>query len=104
MPIWGGNETLMRARAIENAAYLVSSSYDAPTGILDPLGKWLDVVRPGSEGVVPAEGRLTLAQVDLDSPKPWEWVGDFARRLHLERRPDLAAALAHDGPPGGAVS
>ena len=30
MPIWGGIETLARARAIENKVFLVSSGYDFP--------------------------------------------------------------------------
>jgi hypothetical protein len=36
MPIWGGNYTLMRARAIENHVFLVSAGYDArrPSSIL----------------------------------------------------------------------
>ena len=90
MPIWGGNETLMAARAIENAVYLVSSSYDAPTGIIDPLGTWQAVVRPSVDRAAAAEGQLALATIDLGDRKRWSWVGDFSERLHIERRPDLA--------------
>src|SRR5260221_11128365 len=36
MPIWGGNEALAKARAIENQVFLVSSGYDYPTSIMDP--------------------------------------------------------------------
>jgi predicted amidohydrolase len=30
MPIWGGNQTLGKARAIENRVFLISSGYDYP--------------------------------------------------------------------------
>src|SRR5262249_8489638 len=38
MPIWGGNETLARARAIENQLYIVASGYDFRTAIYDRTG------------------------------------------------------------------
>ena len=94
LPIWGGNEVLMSARAIENAVYIVSSSYDAPTGIIDPLGSWQAVVRPRDERIVAGQGHLVLATIDLADRKRWDWVGDFSQRLHIERRPDLPVAGA----------
>ena len=39
MPIWGGNETLAKARAIENQVYLVASGYDFRTADLRPRGR-----------------------------------------------------------------
>ncbi len=39
LPIWGGNVTLAKARAIENQVYLVTSGYDMPTFIINPLGE-----------------------------------------------------------------
>ena len=41
MPIAGGNQTLGKARAIENHVYLVSSGYGYPTEIVDPNGEVL---------------------------------------------------------------
>ncbi|MDQ2798909.1 MAG: carbon-nitrogen hydrolase family protein, partial [Armatimonadota bacterium] len=41
LPIWGGNELLVRARAIENHVFLVASSYDLRSYILDPAGNVL---------------------------------------------------------------
>ena len=38
MPIWGGNETLCKARAIENQIPLVISSYDLRSAIYDQAG------------------------------------------------------------------
>ena len=39
MPIWGGNETLCRARAIENQVPLVISGYDIRSAIYDARGE-----------------------------------------------------------------
>jgi predicted amidohydrolase len=39
MPIWGGNETLCKARAIENQIPLVISSYDLRSAIYDQAGE-----------------------------------------------------------------
>ena len=41
MPIWGGYQTLAKARAVENQVYLVASGYDHPTYIINPSGEWL---------------------------------------------------------------
>ena len=38
MPIWGGNEALGKARAIENQVFLVTSGYDYPNYAVDPDG------------------------------------------------------------------
>ncbi len=52
MPAWGGNETLLRARAIENHAYVISSGYDikslvvAPDGKVASMGKLHESLRP----------------------------------------------------------
>ena len=94
MPIWGGHETLMSARAIENAVYVVSSSYNAPTGIIDPLGNWQAVVRPDDDRIGAAKGHLVLATIDLADRKRWDWVGDFSQRWQIERRVDLPAVHA----------
>ncbi len=61
MPIWGGNETLARARAIENQIYLVASGYDFKTAIFDKTG---DSARRDDERPVRARhrGRLERAQ------------------------------------------
>jgi len=38
-PIWGGNPSLVKARAIENQLYLVLCGYDIASTIHDPWGK-----------------------------------------------------------------
>src|SRR4030095_1988314 len=46
LPIWGGDVTLTRARAIENQVYVVSSTYDMITAVFDQEGK---IVQQASE-------------------------------------------------------
>ena len=43
MPIWGGDQTLAKARAIENQIYLVASGYNHPTYIMNPEGERIAV-------------------------------------------------------------
>jgi predicted amidohydrolase len=76
MPIWGGNETLMAARAIENQVYLVTSGYDAPTAVFDRTGR----------RVAEATGNGTIAfhSVDLNKRTFWEWLGDLGARIPRE--------------------
>jgi predicted amidohydrolase len=76
LPIWGGNETLIQARAIENQVYVVTSSFDAKNAI------W------GREGEPLAEantnGSVALYTVDLNQPTHWPWLGDFQARILRE--------------------
>ena len=81
MPIWGGDETLAKARAIENHVYLASSGYDFPTLLIDPLGRTL--VRTEKDGTV------VSATIDLNQRLPDEWLGDMRGRFHRELRLDL---------------
>ena len=50
VPIWGGNQTLMKARAIENRVFIAASGYDYPTHILDPDGEPGHCARAGHGG------------------------------------------------------
>ena len=85
LPIWGGNQTLIEARAIENQVYLVTSSYDARTAIYDRTGK----------AIAEANERQPIAVVEIDLAKPtrWEWLGDYRGRIPREAPP-----LAVDAP------
>ena len=78
MPIWGGNETLAKARAIENHVYLVSSGYDFPTMIINPEGEILS--RAAEKG--------TAATATLDLAKRWidPWLGELRGRFQRELR------------------
>ena len=81
LPIWGGNETLAKARAIENHVFLLSSSYDMKTFIVAP------------DGAVLAEASqndpLAVADLHLDRKIFQPWLGDMKPRTWKERRPDI---------------
>jgi predicted amidohydrolase len=79
MPIWGGNVTLAKARAIENQTYLVSSTYDMKSAVFDLEGKIL-VEATDNEPVV-------VMEVDLAEQKLWPWLGDFKNRIPREMPP-----------------
>lgn len=81
LPIWGGSEVLARARAIENHAFLVSSSYDMATFIVDPAGA---VLAEATE-----ENPVAVADLNLDRKIVQPWLGDMKARTWKERRADL---------------
>lgn len=82
LPIWGGSELLTRARAIENHVFVVTSSYDMRTMVVDPAGEVL--------ADAPTEPGVAAATVDLAAPVlQLPWLGDLKSRATAERRDDL---------------
>ena len=90
MPIWGGNETLGKARAIENHVFLVSSGYDHPTYILDPNGE--------SVAVAPQRGTAAIATLDLNRRYEDKWLGEMGERFMKELRLDVPIRRPEYGP------
>jgi hypothetical protein len=82
VPIWGGNETLVRARAIENRVFVATSGYDFPTLVLDPDGTPL--ARAEDD-----EGSLATATIDLARRYLDPWLGDMKGRFPKELRADV---------------
>ena len=81
LPIWGGDETLAKARAIENQVYLVTSGYDHPTYIMDPRGERI--------ASAPRHGDVTISTVDLNQ-RWWDpQLGDMRARRFKEERVDV---------------
>ena len=76
LPIWGGNETLARARAIENQVYLVASGYDFKTAIYNRAGE--PVAQAGQDPAV------LVTDVDLNERTLWPWLGDWRARIWRE--------------------
>ena len=76
MPIWGGNETLARARAIENQIYLVASGYDFKTAVFDKAGHSLVEAT--------ADPSVILTEVDLNERLLWPWLGEWRARIWRE--------------------
>lgn len=79
MPIWGGNLTLARARAIENQIYLVSSTYDMKSGVFDKTG---ELIVEGTE-----QNPVVVTEIDLNQREMWEWLGEFKNRIRREMPP-----------------
>jgi predicted amidohydrolase len=79
MPIWGGDELLTRARAVENHLTVVTASYDSPTGIVDSRGEYI--------AIASWDAPVAFAEIDLDqSPSPLNPRAQF----HAERRGDIS--------------
>ncbi len=76
LPIWGGDLTLAKARAIENQIYLVSSTYDMKTGVFDKTGKLL------VEGT--KENPVAVIDVDLNQRELFPYLGEFRNRIKRE--------------------
>jgi predicted amidohydrolase len=76
MPIWGGNETLAQARAIENQIYLVASGYDFKTAIYDKAGE--------AVASTTADPMVIVTEVDLNRRLMWPWLGDWRARIWRE--------------------
>ncbi len=82
LPIWGGNLTLTKARAIENQVYLVSSSYDMISAVFDQEG---EVMKEATN-----DEPVIVADIDLNKQKLWPWLGDFKNRIPGEMPPQKA--------------
>jgi len=76
LPIWGGNVTLVKARAIENQVYVVSCTYGMVSAVFGLDGEIL--------AEATAEQPVAVAEVDLAERKLWPWLGDFRNRIHRE--------------------
>jgi predicted amidohydrolase len=81
MPIWGGNEALARARAIENHVFLATSGYDFPSLVYDPAGETL--ARTEQDGTV------AFATIDLNRRYTDRWLGEMRGRFFKELRGDV---------------
>jgi predicted amidohydrolase len=81
MPIWGGRQTLVRARAIENGLYVVTSGYNYPSEIIAPTGEVI-AAAPVEKG--PA---VAVAEIDLSHRFREDWIGDWNDTYQRQQRP-----------------
>jgi predicted amidohydrolase len=80
VPIWGGRQTLVRARAMENGVFLATGGYDYDSEIIDPLGRVLASV-PNDQG--PA---VAVATINLNHRYREDWIGDWRDTVNKQRR------------------
>ncbi len=76
MPIAGGVEALVQARAVENQVHVVASGYDFRTGIFDRKGERIADAK--------ADPEVVVATVDLAAPVLWPWIGNWRARIDRE--------------------
>jgi predicted amidohydrolase len=82
MPIWGGELTLAKARALENQVYLVSSSYSMKSAIFGLDG---EIIKEAT-----SDSPIAVEEVDLSKRKYWPWLGDLKNRIRREMPPKEA--------------
>ena len=81
MPIWGGDLTLGKARAIENRVFLATSGYDYPTQVMDPDGEVL--------ALAAKDGEVAVTTIDLNKRQWQQLLGDMRARRAKEYRVDV---------------
>jgi predicted amidohydrolase len=82
LPIWDGTETLVKARAMENRVFLVTSSYGDPSLILDPKGE--------VQASATQQGTAAIATIDLNRRYIWRGnLGAMRERFMKELRLDI---------------
>ncbi len=81
LPIWDGDATLTKARAIENHVFLASSTYGDNSLILDPNGE--------TQAIAKEIGTVAIAKIDLNRRYDDEWLGNMRERFMKELRLDV---------------
>ena len=81
VPIWGGVETLVQARAIENQVYVVTSAYNPKirSAVFDRNGKAI--------AVATTEHPVAAVTIDLNERNLDARIGDWKARFIRERPP-----------------
>ena len=80
-PIWGGNEALGKARAIENQVFIATAGYNYPSLIMDRDG---DILAHAKD-----DGTVAMSTIDLNKRYADEWLGDMRGRFMKELRLDV---------------
>lgn len=92
VPIWGGQDVCVRARAMENGVWVICSGYDYPTQIIDPTGQLI------AEAKQPRGTKTFLYhKIDLANPPIQPWYGVMRDMQYKERRDDVYVRTAGQG-------
>jgi len=90
VPIWGGDLTQLRARAMDNGLWLVTSGYDVPSAVIDPTGEIVSMTwKEIGDGTV-------FKPVDLARKFRRPWIGDWHNAVIKQRRTDAYQKLVED--------
>ena len=81
LPIWDGNATLIKARAIENQVFLATSTYGDASLIFDPNGE--------TQAIASQDGTVAVARIDLNRRYDDPWLGNMRERFMKELRLDV---------------
>jgi predicted amidohydrolase len=81
LPIWDGDATLTKARAIENHVFLATSTYGDSSLILDPNGE--------TQAAASQNGTVAVARIDLNRRYDDTWLGNMRERFMKELRLDV---------------
>jgi predicted amidohydrolase len=93
VPFWGGRASLVRARAVEHGIYVVTSGYDYPSEVINPLGT---VVASAAIGGPP---KVAIANIDLGQVFREPYLGFWHDAANKERRTAPYTLSPPDGPP-----
>ena len=83
VPIYGGDDALAKARALDNRVFLVTSTYMEPwthwmrSGVWDREGNLIAAAK--------SWGSVVVAEVDLNERFDHKWLGDFRNHVPRER-------------------
>jgi len=98
VPIWGGFDELLVARAIENGLWLVTSGYDTESMIINPLGEI--IARTWKKG---GGSSIISAVIDLEERFRHFYPGGFPGYYRRLRRPALYGPVTAGSPEGRRV-
>jgi len=90
VPIWGGDLVQLKARAMDNGIWLVTSGYDVASAVIDPTGEvnamtWKEI----GDGVA-------FYALDLTKKFRRPYIGDWRNAVFKHRRTDAYQKIVED--------